>query len=100
MSTADYAACKHSATLEVADEAVLSMLRGLAQHCESGAYPQIAWGGTKVNHWLAAGKRATFRFTRTDDRELFIKEATRLLPSDAWKLTGTSDNDPATPRRR
>lgn len=29
MPSTNYAACKHSATLKVTDEAVLSMLRGL-----------------------------------------------------------------------
>ncbi|RGP45319.1 hypothetical protein AWH04_28310 [Rhodococcus erythropolis] len=100
MPSTNYAACKHSATLKVTDEAVLSMLRGLAQYCESGTYPQISWGGTKVNHWLAARKHATFRFTKPDDREFFIKEATRLLPAETWELTRTSDHDPATPQRR
>ncbi|OFE10257.1 hypothetical protein A5N83_03275 [Rhodococcus sp. 1139] len=90
MPSTNYAACKHSATLKVTDEAVLSMLRGLAQYCESGTYPQISWGGTKVNHWLAARKHATFRFTKPDDREFFIKEATRLLPAETWELTRTS----------
>jgi hypothetical protein len=40
--TAHHAACRFSATIEKDDIAVLHMLRGLCQHCESGKYKQIS----------------------------------------------------------
>jgi hypothetical protein len=43
---AHHSACKFSATVMTTDVAVLHMLRALCQHCESGKYKQIAWGGT------------------------------------------------------
>lgn len=45
MADSDYRACHYSVTVQAADLSVLHMLRGLAQHCESGSYKQIAWGG-------------------------------------------------------
>jgi hypothetical protein len=99
MKSAHYEACRHSVTVRTDDLAVLHMLRGLAQHCESGPYPQIAWGGTSETEWRRVGGRATLRFTATTDRARFLKEAGRLLVPGVWSLEGTSDDDPARPRR-
>lgn len=99
MASADYVNCRFSATLRTMDPAVLSMLRGLSQQCESGKYPQIAWGGTKAAAWVKADHCATFRFTRESDRASFLSEASRLLPSGSWHLQRTSGTDPATPQR-
>lgn len=99
MSSADYPACKYSATLRIDDEAVLHMIRGLSQYCESGKYKQIAWGGTKTKSWRTSGGSVTFRFSAPADRDLFLSKATRLLPAGMWALLGTNDNDPASRQR-
>ncbi|CAM3165513.1 hypothetical protein DFJ75_3071 [Williamsia muralis] len=99
MAGANYAACKYSVTMKISSEAVLSMLRGLAQHNESGSHPQISWGGTKAKDWVVAGRQATFRFTRSGDRAAFLDGASDLLVSGTWSVVRTDDDDPATPRR-
>ena len=96
--TAYHRACRFSATIRTEDIAVLHMLRGLCQLCESGRYKQIAWGGTGADDWLSTGKQATFRFTDPVDSDRFLTHAERLLPQ-AWLLVATDDNNPATPRR-
>jgi hypothetical protein len=96
--TAYHAACRFSATIRTDDIAVLHMLRGLCQHCESGTYKQIAWGGTGADDWRRNGKEVTFRFTDPADRDGFLSHAGRLLPG-VWVLAATDNNDPATPRR-
>jgi hypothetical protein len=96
--TAHYAACRFSATVRTDDIAALHMLRGLCQHCESGKYKQIAWGGTGERDWRRNGNKVTFRFTQPADRHNFLSHAGRLLPG-VWLLIATNDNDPATPRR-
>ncbi|GIE96358.1 hypothetical protein [Paractinoplanes rishiriensis] len=95
---AHHAACKFSATVMTADVAVLHMLRALCQHCESGKYKQIAWGGTGEGDWRKNGNEVTFRFTRQADRDSFLREAQRLLPG-LWHLVKINNLDPATPRR-
>jgi hypothetical protein len=95
---ANYAACRYSVTVRTDDIAVLHMLRGLSQLCESGTYPQIAWGGTGADDWRRNGKEVTFRFTAPTDRNAFMAHGRRLLPG-AWTMVATNDNDPATPRR-
>lgn len=99
MAESDYLACKYSVTVEAADLAVLHMLRGLTQHCESGTYRQISWGGTSAAEWKKERGQVTFRFTRPQDREQFLAEAARLLTAGTWSQVRTSDDDPATPRR-
>jgi hypothetical protein len=99
MGDADYKACHYSVTVRADDLAVLHMLRGLAQHCESGTYKQIAWGGTSAQEWAAAGNRVTFRFSAPADRAQFLAEAERLLVPACWGLIGKDDSDPATRRR-
>lgn len=96
--TAHHAACRFGVTIRTDDIAVLHMLRGLCQHCESGKYKQIAWGGTGAGDWEDNGKEVTFRFTDPADRNSFLSHAERLLPG-AWHVVATDDNDPATPRR-
>jgi len=87
---AHHAACKFSATVMTADVAVLHMLRALCQHCESGKYKQIAWGGTGEADWRKNGNEVTFRFTRQADRDSFLREAQRLLPdSGTWSRPTT-----------
>jgi hypothetical protein len=93
-----HAACRFSITVQTDDLAALHMLRGLCQHCESGRYKQIAWGGTGAKDWRRNGHRVVFRFTRSVDRDAFQSHA-RLLLTTAWTVVSTDDNDPATPRR-
>ena len=93
-----HAACRFSATVMTTDVAVLHMLRALCQHCESGKYKQIAWGGTGEGDWRKSGHEVTFRFTQQADRKVFLDEAQRLLPGH-WRLVKTNNHDPATPRR-
>jgi hypothetical protein len=80
--------------------AVFHMLRGLSQHCESGTYPQLAWGGITAKSWQESSGLATFRFSLFDDRESLMRDTTRLLPTGMWTLVSTDDHDPARPRRR
>lgn len=96
---ANYEQCRYSVTVRTHDLGVLHMLRGLSQHCESGAYKQIAWGGTKEKDWERSGGQATFRFSAPADRERFLREAGRLLAPGLWEAVSSSDSNPATPRR-
>jgi hypothetical protein len=99
MADSDYRACHYSVTVSAKDLAVLHMLRGLSQHCESGTYKQIAWGATSAHEWAAAGSEVTFRFSSPVDRTLFLSEASRLLIAGSWSEIRTNDSDPATRRR-
>lgn len=98
MAPANYAACKYSVTVRTDEEAVLHMLRGLSQHCESGQYKQLAWGGSTADSWRLNDNRVTFRFSAPADRQLFLREARRFLDG-WWTLEGTNDNDPASRQR-
>jgi hypothetical protein len=69
--TANYNACRNSATIETNDAAVLHMLRGLCRHCESGSVKQISWGGTGATDWKRNKNTVTFRFTAEADRDLW-----------------------------
>ena len=68
-----------------------------------GNYPLTArngatpWGNTKEKHWRAAGRTATFRFTRASYREGFLKACERALRPNVWSEVEEmrSDNDPA-----
>jgi hypothetical protein len=99
VAAANYAACKYSVTVRTNEEAVLHMLRGLSQHCESGRYKQLAWGGSTAASWRLNEGRVTFRFSAPADRKLFLREASRLLSAGTWTLEGTNDNDPASRQR-
>jgi hypothetical protein len=70
-----------------------------AEYCESGQYKQLAWGGSTAGSWRLSDKRVTFRFSAPADRELFLREARRLPPTEKWTLEGTNDNDPASRQR-
>jgi len=96
---ADYASCRFSLTVKTDDPSVLHMLRGLSQHCESGPYKQLAWGGTTTKSWQVQGGQVTFRFSRPSDRDKFHREAGRLLPGGSWHEVARSDSDPATRQR-
>jgi hypothetical protein len=95
----DYQRCKFSITCRTDDLGVVHCLRALCEHAEKDGKPQIGWGGTKRSDWLAAGKKMTLRFTRPEYREVFVEEATRLLPSGSWSEDSRSDSDPATRQR-
>lgn len=96
---ANYEQCRYSVPVRTNDLGVLHMLRGLAQHCESGAYRQIAWGGTTEKEWERSGGQATFRFSAPADHKRFLDEAGRLLAPGLWAAVATSDSNPAAPRR-
>jgi len=98
MST-DHAKFHYSITCKTDDPAVLACLRALCYHSEQATKAQIGWGGTGLDAWRSDGNRVTFRFTEKKYREKFVQEARRLLHGH-WELSGTDDNDPATPQRR
>lgn len=79
--SSNHDACRFSATLHTEDIAALHMLRGLSQHFESGVRKQISWGGTGADDWRQNGNQATFRFTDPGDRQGFLADAARLLPT-------------------
>ncbi|PZF83551.1 hypothetical protein [Jiangella anatolica] len=99
MADVDYEACRYSVTVRTDDPAVLHMLRGLTQQCESGRFKQIAWGGTGERDWAVADHEVTFRFSAPTDRSRFRSEARRLLPDGSWTELRSDDNDPATRQR-
>ena len=95
----DYRRCHFSITCHTDDEAVVHCLRALCHFAEITVKPQIAWGGTKRQDWVAAGHQITLCFTSTHHRDRFVREATRLLPSGIWHETSRSDEDPARRQR-
>ncbi len=98
MST-DHEAFHYSVTCETDDRAVLACLRALCHISEHAKKAQIGWGGSGEDAWESNGHQVTFRFTQERYRDAFVAEANRLLPGH-WKIRGTDDRDPATPRRR
>ncbi|MEN9661756.1 MAG: hypothetical protein RL324_705 [Verrucomicrobiota bacterium] len=87
-----------SVTIHTDDKFLLGCLRALSQEAQSEINVRIPWGGTKASDWIRRNHRATFRFTSAAKRELFLREAQRLLPQELWKVTGTNDDDPASPQ--
>jgi len=88
----------YSVTVSAADLAVVACMRALSQHCQETGNARIPWGGTKKEDWRAAGKKVTFRFSRTDYRTHFVDELNRLLPKETFVVEGTRDDDPASPQ--
>jgi hypothetical protein len=70
MSDEEYQRCHFSITCFTEDPAVVHCLRALCHFAEDGVKPQIAWGGTKIPEWLAAGKRITLRFSSPSEIEM------------------------------
>jgi len=95
----DHQLFKYSIKCYTTDEAVLHCLRALCQYAEESAKKQIGWGGTKKTTWKTQGCTFTVRFTSPKYRDIFVKEANKLLPG-LWKEIERNDNDPATPQRR
>ncbi|MFN7137881.1 MAG: hypothetical protein ACK4UN_00925 [Limisphaerales bacterium] len=96
MSThSDY---RFSVTIHTDDLALLGCLRALSQHAQATGNPRIPWGGTKREDWEADRHHATFHFTSLIYREDFLRQATRLLPPNLWRITDRRDDDPATPQ--
>lgn len=96
--SADHGKFRFSVTCQTDDQAVLFCLRALCQFTEQHPKQQIGWGGTGTKDWKASGNRFSFRFTDPKYRQKFIEESERLL-SGRWSVVGTSDSDPAVPRR-
>lgn len=90
---------KFSATIHTDDLAVVGCLRALAKFSQKRGNNNIPWGGTKDEDWARDGQKATFRFSTSEYRTLFLDELHRLLPDKLWDLAATSDNDPASPQR-
>lgn len=95
----DYKRCHFSITCETDDLAVVHCLRALCQHNVQNCRPQIAWGGSSAENWRRDGNRITLRFTSQTQRESFVGDVERLLPSSSWREVRRSDNDPATRQR-
>ena len=100
MSDEEYQRCHFSITCFTEDAAVVHCLRALCHFAETGVKPQIAWGGTKTSEWKAAGKQITLRFSSSDYRDRFTREAIRLLPKNSWREVRRNDSDPAKRQRR
>ena len=92
VSYSDY---RFSITVYADDLAVLGCLRALAFYAQDTGNRQVSWGGTKKEHWQAADKCVTFRFTSIEYRQRFLDEAKRLLPRDLWRRITVCDDDPA-----
>ena len=55
----------------------------------------ISWGGSKQSDWEDNNYKVTFHFSSPKYRDVFRKEAERLLPQGLWKVISERDNDPA-----
>ena len=84
---------KHSVTVRAEDLAVLSCLRGLANHSQKRAPPGLSWGGTGREQWERNSKQVTFRFSDPDFRANFIQEAERLLSPSLWSMVVQTDDE-------
>jgi hypothetical protein len=90
---------KYSVTIHTEDLAVVNCLRALSQYSQRTGNNRITWGNTKDSNWKVAGHRVTFRFTSPEYTDGYLYEVKRLLPSELWKESGRSDNDPAKPAK-
>lgn len=91
MPNKDY---RFSVTVWCDDLPVLFCLRGLSMFSQQAGNVYTPWKGTGRDAWKHNSQQVTFRFTRPDYRERFLKEATRILPSSSWREKARSDNNP------
>ena len=89
---------KFSITCETPDLAVVYCLRAMAECSQKEINPRIAWGGTKDKDWERDGHRVTFHFSNTQNRNLFVSTAGRLLQKGSWSEVARRDDDPAKPQ--
>lgn len=94
----EHALYRFSFTIASNDLAVVNCLRSLSQFSQKSGNNRICWGGTKDADWRRDGNRVTFRFSSAVFRAGFLGEVERLLPSELWRETARSDDDPATPQ--
>ena len=94
-----YERCHYSITCRTDDLAVVHCLRALCQHNVKNCPPQIAWGGTSEKNWRASKNCITLRFTAPKQREVFVRDAKRLLPQCSWHEVSRSESDPAERQR-
>jgi hypothetical protein len=94
----DHASYRYSITIQSDDLALVNCLRSLSQFSQKTGNNRICWGGTKDKDWERAGHLVTFRFSRPEYREGFVKEIERLLPDRLWHEDSRSDSDPASPQ--
>jgi hypothetical protein len=100
MPTLEHSDYRFSVTTRTDDLAVVGCLRALADFSQKSGNKRIAWGGTTDAYWRRNGHSVTFRFSALEFRECFLREAERLLPLDLWTVSGTRDDDPASPQTR
>lgn len=93
-----HAEYNYSVTIKTVDEAVLNCLRALSQYAQRTGNSIIPWGGTKKEDWERNDHCVTFHFSKPEYRQIFVKEASRLLPISLWVKSDEKDNDPATPQ--
>jgi hypothetical protein len=86
---------KYSITVHTDDFPILGCLRALAKYSQRTGNNQIPWGGTKDKEWEKQQHHLTFHFFSPEYRDIFVSEATRLLPPGLWKEVARSNNDPA-----
>ncbi|HZF02555.1 MAG TPA: hypothetical protein VE344_11765 [Methylomirabilota bacterium] len=84
-----------SVTIQSDDLGLICAMRGLAWHCQIDGNKQISWGNIKEKDWAAAGRKATFHFSRQNYRDNFVREAQILFRDGLWSVANQSNNDPA-----
>jgi hypothetical protein len=95
MADQDYARCRFSITLQTNDLAIVHCLRALCEHNLKGCRGNIGWGGTGEGAWRSNANQIKLRFTDPSERDSFLKDAKRLLPTGSFVVLATSPNDPA-----
>jgi hypothetical protein len=82
----EHADHRFSATLSSPDSASIGCLQALANFGEQTGNDTVACEDTKGKDWRAVGQKATFRFSRALDRDLFKNEVRRLFARAARAL--------------
>lgn len=89
---------RYSITIKTDDLAVLHCMRALSAYAQLMGNTRIPWGGTKKEDWERDDNHITFHFSKSEYRESFIEEISRLLPKGSWEKISQSNDDPAKPQ--
>ena len=92
-----HAIYKYSIAVKTDDPAILHCLRALAYYAQGTGRKGTTVLKTGESNWRASKQQVTFRFTDPAFRDRFIKDASRILPTGSWSVSGQSDADPARP---
>jgi hypothetical protein len=84
---------RYKITVETSDVSVLKCLCTLSKIAQKTGNAAITCPKTNFIQWENNDHKITFRFTDNIYRSTFLTEATRILPSDLWKICSQNTPD-------